>query len=138
MAVNCGTVPKDLAESLLFGHLKGAFTGADQVQTGYSDLADGGALFPDEVGDMPYDLQIKLLRVLEDGHVMPLGARRLHSKRPSLLDRGAGPSVKEVRYQGAGKRAFQEAQAQARARDSYGDRVYAGLNCDRRASKSLV
>jgi DNA-binding NtrC family response regulator len=79
IAVNCASVPRDLAESLIFGHLKGAFTGADEPQTGYFDLADGGTLFLDEVGDMPYDLQIKLLRVLEDGQVMPLGARRPHA-----------------------------------------------------------
>lgn len=76
MAVNCAAVPGGLAESLVFGHLKGAFTGADEAQAGYFDLADGGTLFLDEVGEMPYDLQIKLLRVLEDGQVMPLGAKR--------------------------------------------------------------
>ncbi len=77
--VNCGTIPRDLAESQLFGHLKGAFTGAHEAQTGFFDLADGGTLFLDEVGDMPYDLQVKLLRVLEDGEVMPLGARKSHT-----------------------------------------------------------
>ena len=77
--VNCATIPKDLAESLIFGHKKGAFSGADQDQEGYFDLADGGTLFLDEVGDMPYDLQTKLLRVLEDGEVMPLGAKQSHS-----------------------------------------------------------
>ena len=77
--VNCATIPKDLAESQLFGHLKGAFTGAHDAQTGFFDLADGGTLFLDEVGDMPYDLQVKLLRVLEDGQVMPLGAKKSHA-----------------------------------------------------------
>ena len=51
--VNCATIPNDLAESQLFGHLKGAFTGAHDAQTGFFDLADGGTLFLDEVGDMP-------------------------------------------------------------------------------------
>jgi DNA-binding NtrC family response regulator len=76
--VNCATIPRDLAESLLFGHQKGAFTGAAKEQAGYFDLADGGTLFLDEVGDMPYELQIKLLRVLEDGQIMPLGANKSH------------------------------------------------------------
>ena len=71
--INCATIPRELAESLLFGHRKGAFSGADTDQQGYFDLADGGTLFLDEIGDMPYDLQTKLLRVLEDGQVMPLG-----------------------------------------------------------------
>ena len=73
--INCATIPKELAESLVFGHKKGAFSGADHDRDGYFDLADGGTLFLDEIGDMPYDLQIKLLRVLEDGQVMPQGAR---------------------------------------------------------------
>ena len=77
--VNCATIPRELAESQLFGHRKGAFTGAHDEQTGFFDLADGGTLFLDEVGDMPYDLQVKLLRVLEDGQVMPLGARQSHA-----------------------------------------------------------
>ncbi len=76
--VNCATIPREMAESLLFGHKKGSFTGADADRDGYFDLADGGTLFLDEVGDMPYDLQIKLLRVLEDGQIMPLGASKSH------------------------------------------------------------
>ena len=79
LPVNCATVPREMAESLVFGHKRGAFTGADNDQSGYFDLADGGTLFLDEVGDMPYDLQIKLLRVLEDGQVMPLGASQSHA-----------------------------------------------------------
>jgi DNA-binding NtrC family response regulator len=76
--VNCATVPRELAESLVFGHVKGAFTGADTDRTGYFDQADGGTLFLDEVGDMPMDLQVKLLRVLEDGRVTSLGAPDSH------------------------------------------------------------
>lgn len=75
LPVNCASIPRELAESLLFGHVKGAFTGADKDQTGYFELADGGTLFLDEVGDMPAELQTKLLRVLEDNEIMPLGAR---------------------------------------------------------------
>ena len=74
--VNCSTIPTNLAESLLFGHVRGAFTGADRDQTGYFELSDGGTLFLDEIGDMPPDLQAKLLRVLEDGVVTSLGTTR--------------------------------------------------------------
>lgn len=73
--VNCSAVPHELSDSLFFGHVKGAFTGANQNREGYFQLAHGGTLFLDEVGDMPPDLQVKLLRVLEDRHVMPLGAK---------------------------------------------------------------
>ena len=75
LPISCATVPREMAESLVFGHKKGAFTGADADQAGYFDLADGGTLFLDEVGDMPHDLQVKLLRVLEDGQVRSLGAQ---------------------------------------------------------------
>jgi DNA-binding NtrC family response regulator len=74
--VNCATIPAELAESLLFGHVKGAFTGAAREQKGYFELADSGTLFLDEIGDMPQELQAKLLRVLEDGKIMRLGATR--------------------------------------------------------------
>ena len=71
--VNCSAIPKDLAESTLFGHVRGAFTGADKDRAGCFDLADGGTLFLDEIGDMPADIQAKLLRVLEDGRFLPVG-----------------------------------------------------------------
>ena len=74
--VNCSAVPGELSESLFFGHKKGAFTGADKDRSGYFELADGGTLFLDEIGDMPAALQAKLLRVLEDGEVMPVGAAK--------------------------------------------------------------
>jgi DNA-binding NtrC family response regulator len=72
--VNCVAVPEDLAESLFFGHLKGSFTGANADRKGHFELADGGTLFLDEIGDMPAGLQAKLLRVLEDGVIHPVGA----------------------------------------------------------------
>lgn len=75
IAVNCAAIPGELAESLLFGHLAGAFTGAGRDQTGFFEMADGGTLFLDEVGSMPETVQPKLLRVLEDGFIRPLGAR---------------------------------------------------------------
>ena len=74
--VNCSAIPSDLAESRFLGHVKGAFTGANTDRKGYFELADGGTLFLDEIGDMSPDMQSKLLRVIEDGCVMPLGARR--------------------------------------------------------------
>ncbi len=74
--VNCVAIPADLAESMLFGHVKGAFTGATADRKGCFELAHGGTLFLDEIGDMPVSLQVKLLRVLEDGNVTPVGASR--------------------------------------------------------------
>jgi DNA-binding NtrC family response regulator len=74
--VNCVAIPADLAESTFFGHVKGAFTGAVADRKGCFELADGGTLFLDEIGDMPAELQAKLLRVLEDGEVTPVGASR--------------------------------------------------------------
>ena len=76
IAINCSAVPADLAESLFFGHRQGAFSGASKDKKGYFELADGGTIFLDEVGDMPPALQAKLLRVLESGAYLPLGAER--------------------------------------------------------------
>jgi DNA-binding NtrC family response regulator len=72
--VNCVAIPEELAESTLFGHVRGAFTGATADKKGYFELAAGGTLFLDEIGDMPANLQAKLLRVLEDGAFTPVGA----------------------------------------------------------------
>jgi DNA-binding NtrC family response regulator len=72
--VNCVAIPAELAESMFFGHLKGSFTGALADRKGFFELADHGTLFLDEIGDMPLALQAKLLRVLEDGVVMAVGA----------------------------------------------------------------
>jgi len=76
LPVNCSAIPKDLAESLLFGHVRGAFSGANTEQKGYFELAHGGTLFLDEIGDMPAALQAKLLRVLENSVFLPVGATR--------------------------------------------------------------
>ncbi len=76
VAVNCAALPEALVESILFGHRKGSFTGASSDQPGKFVLADGGTLFLDEVGELPLALQAKLLRVLEDGVVEPIGAAR--------------------------------------------------------------
>ncbi len=71
--VNCSAIPRELAESTLFGHVRGAFTGANTSHKGYFELANGGTLFLDEIGSMPSDLQTKFLRVLEDGCIVPIG-----------------------------------------------------------------
>ena len=73
VAVNCAAVPAELIESELFGHRKGAFSGAVNERKGHIREADGGVLFLDEIGDMPLAMQAKLLRVLQEGEVMPLG-----------------------------------------------------------------
>jgi DNA-binding NtrC family response regulator len=77
IAVNCGAIPANLVESELFGHEKGAFTGAFERKIGRFADADGGTLFLDEVGEMPLDAQVKLLRVLQSGEIQPLGARHV-------------------------------------------------------------
>ncbi len=74
VAVNCAAIPENLLESELFGHEKGAFTGADRRKMGRFELADGGTLFLDEIGDMPLTMQAKLLRVLEDKRIERLGS----------------------------------------------------------------
>jgi formate hydrogenlyase transcriptional activator len=74
--VNCGAIPTGLVESELFGHMKGAFTGALERRTGRFELADGGSLFLDEVSELPLDTQVKLLRVLQEHEFEPLGSSR--------------------------------------------------------------
>jgi len=71
--VNCGAIPRELVESEFFGHTKGAFTGASQDKKGLFEMAHGGTIFLDEIGEAPAELQVKLLRVIQEGEIMPLG-----------------------------------------------------------------
>ncbi|MBT3371663.1 MAG: sigma-54-dependent Fis family transcriptional regulator [Rhodospirillaceae bacterium] len=75
VAVNCGAIPENLVESILFGHEKGAFTGANERHMGKFQEADGGTLFLDEIGELRQDMQVKLLRAIQEGEVDPVGAR---------------------------------------------------------------
>ena len=81
VAVNCGAIPENLVESILFGHEKGSFTGAHEKHSGKFLEASGGTLFLDEVGELPLDMQVKLLRALQEGEIDPIG-----SKRPLKVD----------------------------------------------------
>ena len=81
VAVNCGSLPEHLVESELFGHRKGAFTGADEHRAGLFEVADGGTLFLDEIGELPKPLQSRLLRALESGEI-----RRVGDNQPIMVD----------------------------------------------------
>ncbi|HVE04430.1 MAG TPA: sigma-54 dependent transcriptional regulator [Rhizomicrobium sp.] len=81
VTVNCGAIPENLIESILFGHEKGSFTGATEKHLGKFQEADGGTLFLDEIGELRLDMQVKLLRALQEGEVDPVG-----SKRPVKVD----------------------------------------------------
>ena len=76
IAVNCGAIPEYLIESLLFGHAKGSFTGAIENRKGYFEEADGGTIFLDEIGELPLNMQVKLLRVLQERHITRVGDNR--------------------------------------------------------------
>lgn len=101
VAVNCGAIPADLVESELFGHRKGAFTGAHADRAGHFEQAVGGSLFLDEVGELPLAVQIKLLRVLESGEVVRVGesqARKVDVRVVSATNRNLTAEVRSGRF----------------------------------------
>lgn len=97
ITVNCGAIPENLVESILFGHEKGSFTGASAKHIGKFQEADGGTIFLDEVGELPADMQVKLLRVLQEGEVDGIGAKRpvkVDVRVISATNRDLGEEVK--------------------------------------------
>src|SRR5690606_40383458 len=81
IVVNCGAIPEGTIDSELFGHEKGAFTGATSTRKGYFEVADGGTIFLDEVGELPLQTQVRLLRVLESGEFMKVGSSQIQIGR---------------------------------------------------------
>ena len=99
--VNCGSIPRELFESEFFGHVRGSFTGAIRDRTGRFQLADGGTLFLDEVGEIPLDLQVKLLRVLQEGEFERVGddaTRRVDVRVVAATNRDLQKEVAEHRF----------------------------------------
>tara|TARA_A100001015_G_scaffold300340_1_gene385621 strand:+ start:641 stop:1918 length:1278 start_codon:yes stop_codon:yes gene_type:complete len=85
IAVNCGAIPEGTIDSELFGHEKGAFTGATQTRSGYFEVADGGTIFLDEVGELPLPTQVRLLRVLETGEFIKVGSSKVQKTNARIV-----------------------------------------------------
>ena len=85
IAVNCGAIPEGTIDSELFGHEKGAFTGATQTRSGYFEVADGGTIFLDEVGELPMTTQVRLLRVLENGEFIKVGSSKVQKTNVRIV-----------------------------------------------------
>ncbi|MCA0132977.1 sigma-54 interaction domain-containing protein [Winogradskyella alexanderae] len=85
IAVNCGAIPEGTIDSELFGHEKGAFTGATQTRSGYFEVADGGTIFLDEVGELPLTTQVRLLRVLENGEFIKVGSSKVQKTNVRIV-----------------------------------------------------
>ena len=116
IAVNCGAIPEGTIDSELFGHEKGAFTGATDSRKGYFEVADGGTIFLDEVAELPLPTQVRLLRVLETGEYIRVGSSKVKKTNVAILmveqnakqalkisDRGYVLVTGENRYSGTGK-----------------------------------
>jgi DNA-binding NtrC family response regulator len=97
ITVNCGAIPHNLVESILFGHEKGAFTGATEKHTGKFVDADGGTLFLDEIGDLPLEVQVKLLRAVQQGEIETIGARHPQKVNVRLISATNKDLINEVR-----------------------------------------
>ncbi|EUB97128.1 two component, sigma54 specific, transcriptional regulator, Fis family [Rhizobium sp. CF080] len=97
ITVNCGAIPHNLVESILFGHEKGAFTGASEKHTGKFVEADGGTLFLDEIGELPLDVQVKLLRAVQQGEVETVGASKVQKVNVRLISATNKDLIEEVR-----------------------------------------
>ena len=97
ITVNCGAIPHNLVESILFGHEKGAFTGATEKHVGKFADADGGTLFLDEIGDLPLDVQVKLLRAVQQGEIETIGARHPQKVNVRLISATNKDLINEVR-----------------------------------------
>ncbi|WP_296595114.1 sigma-54 dependent transcriptional regulator, partial [Phenylobacterium sp.] len=101
VAVNCGAIPENLVESILFGHEKGSFTGATDKHLGKFQEANGGTLFLDEVGELPLDMQVKLLRALQESEIDPIGSKRsikVDVRIVSATNRDLSNAVAEGRF----------------------------------------
>ena len=101
ISVNCGAIPEGLLESELFGHEKGAFTGAISTKKGFFELADGGTIFLDEIGEMPIQTQVRLLRVLETGEFMRVGSgelRTVDARVVAATNRDLGRMVQQKQF----------------------------------------
>ena len=85
VAIDCGALSKELAGSELFGHEKGSFTGASQTRSGYFEVADGGTIFLDEVGELPLTTQVRLLRVLENGEFIKVGSSKVQKTNVRIV-----------------------------------------------------
>jgi transcriptional regulator with PAS, ATPase and Fis domain len=101
LTVNCGAIPEGILESELFGHEKGSFTGAVELRKGYFELADGGSLFLDEIGEMPLSIQVKLLRVLEEKNFIRVGGSKQIQVNVRLItatNRDLGEAVRKGEF----------------------------------------
>lgn len=98
IAINCAAIPETLLESELFGHSKGAFTGASEIQKGVFEMANGGTLFLDEISEMPFNLQSKLLRVLENWEIKAVGSDRVKKVDVKLIS-ASNQNLKELVFQ---------------------------------------